>query len=67
MMIYFFSFSSHYRNIFERIITLSLSTKKMKFVFKRYLDFEKKFGDDKLVEGVKTKAMNYVESKVTLT
>eukprot|EP00794_Sanderia_malayensis_P005757 gene5757-6460_t len=52
------------RNTFERIITMNLSTKKMKFIFKRYLEFEKTYGDGKLVEGVKKKAMNFVESKL---
>ena len=59
--------SFSFRNIFEKIITLNLSTKKMKFVFKRYLEFEKKYGDDRLAEGVKSKAMEYVESKVAMT
>eukprot|EP00795_Rhopilema_esculentum_P012276 gene12276-2918_t len=51
------------RNVFEKVLTLNLSTKKVKFVFKRYLEFEKKHGDEKRVEGVKTKALEYVASK----
>ena len=53
----------YFRHKFEQITTLNLSTKKMKVLFKRYLDFEKKYGDEKKVEGVKRKAMEYVESK----
>lgn len=55
------------RHKFEQITTLNLSTKKMKVLFKRYLDFEKKYGDEKKVEGVKRKAMDYVESKARAT
>ena len=39
----------------------------MKLFFKRYLDFERKFGDAFSVENVKTKAMEYVESKAALS
>ncbi len=35
----------------------------MKFFFKRYLDFEKKFGNESTVDSVKQKAVEYVESK----
>ncbi|KAJ3219197.1 hypothetical protein HDU67_002193 [Dinochytrium kinnereticum] len=50
------------RRLFDRAITLKLSSKKMKFLFKKYLDFEKSFGTESGVEGVKNKAMQYVES-----
>ena len=62
----FSSLSLFYRNVFEKITTLTLSTKKMKILFKRYLEFEKKYGDETSVEGVKRKAMEYVESKTAL-
>ena len=45
---------------------MNLSSKKIKFFFKRYLDFEKQFGDELTEERVKTKAMQYVESKVAV-
>jgi hypothetical protein len=32
------------RHLFERAIHMKLSVKKMKFLFKRYLQFEKQFG-----------------------
>ena len=46
---------------------MSLSAKKMKFFFKRYLDFEKKFGSESSVDSVKQKAVEYVESKAAMT
>ena len=55
--------SFNFRQIFERVISLKLSAKKMKFFFKKYLDFEKSHGDEKSIEDVKTKALAYVESK----
>jgi len=55
------------RNIFERVIHLNLSSKKMKFLFKRYLAFEHEHGNEMSIEKVKTKAMEYVESKVALS
>ena len=56
-----------YRHVFERVIHLSLSAKKMKFFFKRYLDFEKKYGSESSVDNVKQKAVEYVESKAAMT
>ncbi|XP_033098849.1 protein RRP5 homolog [Anneissia japonica] len=51
------------RNLFERVISLELQPKKIKFFFKRYLDYEKKFGDEGRVKAVKAKAVGYVEKK----
>ena len=51
------------RNLFERVITLNLSSKKMKQFFKRYLEFEKANGSAARVEHVKNKAREYVQSK----
>ncbi|KAG5252940.1 protein RRP [Salix suchowensis] len=48
------------RALFERAISLSLPPKKMKFLFKKYLEFEKPLGDEKQIESVKQKAMEYV-------
>ncbi|XP_010317858.1 rRNA biogenesis protein RRP5 [Solanum lycopersicum] len=53
------------RALFERAITLSLPPKKMKFLFKKYLEYEKMHGDDERMEVVKRKAMEYVESSLT--
>jgi rRNA biogenesis protein RRP5 len=43
--------------------SLKFSTKKMKFLFKKQLDFEKKKGDDASVARVIQKAREYVESQ----
>ncbi len=50
------------RRLFERCIHLSASTKKMKFFFKKYLDFEMKHGTDGTVQHVRSAAREYVES-----
>ncbi|NXJ09711.1 RRP5 protein, partial [Odontophorus gujanensis] len=55
------------RDIFERVIHLNLAPKKMKFFFKRYLDYEKKYGTAETVMAVKTAALEYVEAKSSLT
>ncbi|XP_041997837.1 rRNA biogenesis protein RRP5-like isoform X2 [Salvia splendens] len=48
------------RALFERAISLSLPPKKMKFLFNKYLQYEKSTGDEQYVESVKAKAMEYV-------
>ncbi|NP_001122095.1 programmed cell death 11 L homeolog [Xenopus laevis] len=54
------------RDIFERVIHLSLAAKKIKFFFKRYLEYEKKHGSTESVQAVKEKALQYVESQSSL-
>lgn len=48
------------RALFQRVTHLSLPPKKMKFLFKRWLDWEKNVGGD--VKKVKQRAMEFVES-----
>lgn len=60
---YIFFFFSLCRDIFERVIHLSLAAKRIKFFFKRYLEYEKKHGNEKTVQAVKEKALQYVEAK----
>ncbi|KAI4310641.1 hypothetical protein MLD38_035604 [Melastoma candidum] len=50
------------RSLFERAISLSLPLKKIKFLFKKYLAYEKSQGDEERAEYVKRKAMEYAES-----
>ncbi|XP_038881067.1 rRNA biogenesis protein RRP5 isoform X2 [Benincasa hispida] len=50
------------RALFERATSLSLAPKKMKFLFKKYLEYEKSVGDKERIESVKQKALEYVES-----
>ncbi|XP_024014881.1 rRNA biogenesis protein RRP5 isoform X2 [Eutrema salsugineum] len=50
------------RSLFERAISLSLPPKKMKFLFKKFLEYEKCAGDEERVEYVKQRAMEYADS-----
>ncbi|XXQ31450.1 S1 motif domain-containing protein [Plasmodiophora brassicae] len=52
------------RRLFERVIHLDLSVKKMKFFFKKYLQFERDRGDDASVEHVKEAARQFVASRM---
>ncbi|KAK9400900.1 protein RRP5 like [Crotalus adamanteus] len=54
------------RDIFERVIHLNLTAKKMKFFFKRYLEYEKKYGTVETIQAVKAAALEYVQSKNNL-
>ncbi|XP_077380962.1 protein RRP5 homolog isoform X2 [Festucalex cinctus] len=51
------------RAIFDRVIHLSVSVKKIKFFFKRYLEYEKKHGTPQSIQSVKEKAVEFVEGK----
>lgn len=53
------------RSLFDRVIHLSLSVKKIKFFFKRYLEYEKKHGTPESIQAVKEKAIEFVEAKGT--
>jgi rRNA biogenesis protein RRP5 len=52
-----------HRHIFDKATSLMLSSKKMKFLFKRYLAFEREHGNAQGVENVKQKAQQYLEAK----
>lgn len=53
----------HRRRLFERVISLKFSSKKMKFFFKKYLTFEQGLGEDNggRPDHVKQSAMEYVD------
>ncbi|XP_040003345.1 protein RRP5 homolog isoform X2 [Xiphias gladius] len=53
------------RALFDRVIHLSVSAKKIKFFFKRYLEYEKKHGTPQSIQAVKEKAVEFVEAKGT--
>lgn len=53
------------RNLFERVTSLKLSPRKMKFFFQRYLQFEKQYGNESTVEAVQRKVVEYVETQCT--
>lgn len=50
------------RNLFEKAIGLKLKPQKMKFLFKKFLEFETANGNSGRVEYVKKKAVAYVSS-----
>lgn len=52
------------RQIFARFAALNLSSKKMKFAFKKWLEFEKMFGEKSDQKKVKQLAREYVERSV---
>lgn len=49
------------RRLFERILTMKLSSKKAKYFFKQFLEFEKQYGTPATIEHVKDTARRYVE------
>ena len=52
------------RGLFERATHLALPPKKMKFLFRRYLEYERGHGDAGRVEHVKQAARDYVEANL---
>ncbi|GAA5859805.1 hypothetical protein JCM8547_007035 [Rhodosporidiobolus lusitaniae] len=51
------------RALFDRILTQRLSSKKGKSVFKKWLSFEKDFGDEEGVDRVKERAVAFVQGR----
>ena len=51
-----------FRYVFNRIVGLGLTVKRMKFIFKKFLDFEKVHGGEETIEKVKEMAAKYVEN-----
>ncbi|BFZ59560.1 rRNA bioproteinsis protein rrp5 [Saitoella coloradoensis] len=52
------------RRLFNRVLALKLSSKKAKFIFKKWLGFEKEHGDDVSVTEVKERAAEWVAQNV---
>jgi rRNA biogenesis protein RRP5 len=50
------------RNLLERAISQKLPVRKMKALFKKYLEFAQQHGTSEEVESVKIKAQNFVQS-----
>ena len=50
------------RRLYERIVSFKMSSKKIKFFFKRFLSYEKGRGDAEGMERVKALAQQYVQS-----
>ena len=53
------------RHIFNRIVQIGLTAKRMKFIFKKFMDFEKTHGNEQEYEKVKELAIKYVETNKT--
>ena len=53
------------RHLYTRIIHLKLSSKKAKFFFKKFLEFEKQHGDQITIQNVKDLAQKYVETSMS--
>ena len=52
------------RTLFERVTSIKKSLKQTKFFFKKFLDFETKFGDKKTQKAVMAKAKEFVDNYV---
>jgi rRNA biogenesis protein RRP5 len=52
------------RNLLTKATNLNLKTKNMKFLFKRYLEYEMEYGNNRSVEHVKKKATNFVDQNI---
>jgi len=57
--------SAEVRRLLERCCTMKLKAAKMRFFFKKWLDFEKKWGDAESQELVRSKAREFVEAQAT--
>ena len=51
------------RNLFERTIHLNLAPKKMRYFFKRYLEWESALGEQGRTEYVKTRAVEFMSAQ----
>jgi len=54
---------SEVRSLLERCCTMKMKVAKMRFFFKRWLDFEKRWGDTESQESVRERAREFVESQ----
>lgn len=55
------------RRTFEKATSLNLNPKRMKSIFKKWLDFEKQYGDATLCKEVKQRAVQYVEQRTSVS
>ena len=58
------SVSFIFRQTLDRAASQKIPMKKMRTIFKKYLDFEEKYGDKDAVKKVKLLAASYVEKEV---
>ncbi|EIW86889.1 hypothetical protein CONPUDRAFT_115715 [Coniophora puteana RWD-64-598 SS2] len=50
------------RNIFERVLTHKMTSRKAKYFFKKWLDYERRFGDEEGADNVKSKAVEWTQA-----
>ena len=53
-----------FRQVLDRSVSHRMPLKKMRVLFKKYLDFEEKYGNDEKVQKVKAMATNYIENEL---
>lgn len=53
------------RRTLERAVAQKIPIKKMRTLFKKYLEFEEKFGNEETVQNVKDMAANYVKNEIS--
>ena len=56
------NYRDQYRRLFERVTAMKISSKKMKFFFKKWLQYENEHGTEEDADLVKEKALEYVNS-----
>ncbi|KIL00557.1 hypothetical protein PAXRUDRAFT_821549 [Paxillus rubicundulus Ve08.2h10] len=55
----------HLRNLFNRTLTIKMTSHKAKSFFKKWLDLERRLGDEKGAEAVKEKAVEWTQRAAT--
>lgn len=50
-----------YRQVMERMTSQKLPARKMKVLFKKWIEVEEKLGDEEQVERIRQRAVEYVE------
>lgn len=50
-----------HRQVLERMTSLKLPARKMKILYKKWIEVEEKLGDEAQVETIRQKAMEFIE------
>lgn len=51
------------RLLFERAISIKIKPKKISFLFQKYIEFEKNYGDERRIPEINRKALDYSQEK----
>lgn len=57
-------FDNYFRATLDRAVLQKIPLKKMRTLFKKYVEFEEKYGTPELVNKVKLLAANYVQQEI---